>query len=229
MVSLMLAIVSSMLITVLMRLSEGRRQNPTVMLVVNYFVCCLCSWLTAGAQHPFPTAEKLPLVLLLGTISGVLYLGGFVFLQWNLPRNGVVLSATFQKLGVVVPTVMAILFFGETPRILQVLGILLTLAAIILMQEKQDQSAGSLPGLIVLLLCGGLADTIVPYDEKDGSGNGFNFVNYNAHDMMNVLEYALSLYENHTEWAELVKNVMKVDFSWSVSAKKYIDIYDSLM
>lgn len=160
MVSLMLAIVSSMLITVLMRLSEGRRQNPTVMLVVNYFVCCLCSWLTAGAQHPFPTAEKLPLVLLLGVISGVLYLGGFVFLQWNLPRNGVVLSATFQKLGVVVPTVMAILFFGETPRILQVLGILLTLAAIILMQEKQDQSAGSLPGLIVLLLCGGLADTM---------------------------------------------------------------------
>ncbi|MBQ7312082.1 MAG: glycogen synthase GlgA [Clostridia bacterium] len=81
----------------------------------------------------------------------------------------------------------------------------------------------------VVRKCGGLADTIVPYDEKDGSGNGFNFVNYNAHDMMNVLEYALSLYENHTEWAELVKNVMKVDFSWSVSAKKYIDIYDSLM
>jgi shikimate dehydrogenase len=37
------------------------------------------------------------------------------------------------------------------------------------------------------------------------------------------------LYENHTEWAELVKNVMKVDFSWTVSAKKYIDIYTSLM
>ena len=77
--------------------------------------------------------------------------------------------------------------------------------------------------------CGGLYDTIKPYNAKEGTGNGFTFANYNAHDMMYVLESALSLYENHTEWAELVKNVMKVDFSWTVSAKKYIDIYTSLM
>ncbi|MGN1345460.1 MAG: glycogen synthase GlgA [Eubacteriales bacterium] len=77
--------------------------------------------------------------------------------------------------------------------------------------------------------CGGLADTIRPYNENDGTGNGFSFTNYNAHDMMHVMEYALSLYANHTKWSELVKNVMKVDFSWTVSAKKYIDIYRSLM
>jgi starch synthase len=77
--------------------------------------------------------------------------------------------------------------------------------------------------------CGGLHDTIKAYDAEKGTGNGFTFANYNAHDMMYVLESALSLYENHTEWAELVKNVMKVDFSWTVSAKKYIDIYTSLM
>ncbi len=77
--------------------------------------------------------------------------------------------------------------------------------------------------------CGGLADTIRPYNEHDGSGNGFTFTNYNAHDMMHVLEYALSLYADHTKWDELVGNVMKVDFSWTVSAKKYIDIYTSLV
>ena len=160
MVSLMLAMVSSMLITVLMRLSEGRRRNPTAMLAMNYVTCCLCSWLTAGMPNPVPAQEGVGMTLLLGVVAGFLFLGGFVFLQWNLPRNGVVLSATFQKLGVVVPTVMAILFFGETPRILQVLGILLTLAAIILMQGKGDKGAGSLPGLIALLLCGGLADAM---------------------------------------------------------------------
>ncbi len=77
--------------------------------------------------------------------------------------------------------------------------------------------------------CGGLADTIRPYNEHDGSGNGFTFTNYNAHDMMHVLEYALSLYADHTKWDGLVGNVMKVDFSWTVSAKKYIDIYTSLV
>lgn len=77
--------------------------------------------------------------------------------------------------------------------------------------------------------CGGLRDTVTAYNEDDKTGNGFTFANYNAHDMMYVMKSALSLYENHTEWAQLVKNVMNVDFSWAVSAKKYIDIYNSLM
>ena len=76
---------------------------------------------------------------------------------------------------------------------------------------------------------GGLYDTIHAYNEYDGSGNGFSFTNYNAHEMKNIVEYAVSLYMGKPEcWADLVKNVMKVDFSWRVSAKKYIDIYTKL-
>ncbi len=77
--------------------------------------------------------------------------------------------------------------------------------------------------------CGGLADTIVAYNEYEESGNGFSFKNYNAHDMMNTIYYALKLYSNHSKWNKLVKNAMKVDFSWNVSAKKYIDIYNNLL
>ena len=157
MISLILAIVSSMLITVIMRVSETRRRNPTVMLAMNYFTCCVCSWLTAGMPALFPAQEGLPMAMGLGVIAGVLFLLGFVLLQWNLTRNGVVLPATFQKLGVIVPTVMAIVFFGETPRLMQVIGIALTIAAIILMQGKSGER-GSLGGLIALLLAGGLAD-----------------------------------------------------------------------
>lgn len=81
----------------------------------------------------------------------------------------------------------------------------------------------------IVRACGGLADTIKPYNEYDGSGNGFSFENYNAHDMMHVINYALSMYHETAKWAELVKNVMNVDFSWDVSAKKYIDIYKDMM
>jgi starch synthase len=76
--------------------------------------------------------------------------------------------------------------------------------------------------------CGGLADTIRPYNEYDGSGNGFTFTNYNAHDMMNVIRYACSMFADHSKWDNLVKVVMNVDFSWNVSAKRYIDIYARL-
>lgn len=77
--------------------------------------------------------------------------------------------------------------------------------------------------------CGGLADTIRAFNEYTGEGNGFSFKRYNAHDMKNVIDYALVMYKDDAKWSHLVKNVMKMDFSWNVSAKKYIDIYKKLL
>ncbi len=77
--------------------------------------------------------------------------------------------------------------------------------------------------------CGGLADTIRAYNQYDGSGNGFSFKNYNAHDMMNVIKMALNIYSNSEKWLRIVKSSMNTDFSWNLSAKKYIDIYNGLL
>ncbi len=76
---------------------------------------------------------------------------------------------------------------------------------------------------------GGLADTIQAYNEYEGTGNGFSFKNYNAHEMMNVIKYAMYIYSMPEKWAEIVKTSMNTDFSWDLSAKKYIDIYNGLM
>ncbi len=76
---------------------------------------------------------------------------------------------------------------------------------------------------------GGLYDTIKPYNKYDGSGNGFTFANYNAHDMMNVIKSAIELFHNEEKWAALVQNVMAVDFSWNASAEKYVEIYKNLI
>jgi len=76
---------------------------------------------------------------------------------------------------------------------------------------------------------GGLFDTIKPYNKYTGEGNGFTFANYNAHEMKDVVENSIKLYmENPAEWSHLVKSAMNMDFSWRVSAKKYIDIYEKL-
>ena len=85
---------------------------------------------------------------------------------------------------------------------------------------------GTLP---IVRETGGLKDTITPYNEYTGEGNGFSFADYNADDMMHVLEYAMDIYYNRrTEWNKIVKNAMKSDFSWNVSADKYISMYREL-
>lgn len=75
---------------------------------------------------------------------------------------------------------------------------------------------------------GGLYDTIKPYNRYDGTGNGFSFANYNAHEMMAVVRMAEELFCDRRAWLRLVRRVMAVDFSWNVSAEKYIELYKSL-
>lgn len=160
MLALFLAILSSTLVTVVMRVSETRSKNRTSLLAVNYLVCSVLSAAFTGTTDLLPAAQILPTALLLGLISGALYLGGFLLLQWNINRNGVVLPATFMKLGVIVPTLMAILVFREAPRLTQVVGIIAAVAAIIFMKDKTTDRPGSTLGLILLLLCGGLCDSM---------------------------------------------------------------------
>lgn len=168
MMYLILAMVSSMLVSVVMRLSEKQGATGTWKLAVNYVMCAGMSLWFSGSPQLFPAAEGLPTALLLGGVTGVLYLLGFVLLQWNTRRNGVVLPATFMKLGVIVPTVMSILLFGEAPKPLQMAGIALALAAIVLIQGRSREETGSLLGLIALLLSGGTADAMSKIFEEMG-------------------------------------------------------------
>ena len=77
---------------------------------------------------------------------------------------------------------------------------------------------------------GGLKDTVEPYNEYEGRGDGFSFTNYNPWDMMEVINYAKYTYFVHRkEWDELVARGMQKDFSWDASRYKYEGIYSWLI
>ena len=73
---------------------------------------------------------------------------------------------------------------------------------------------------------GGLKDTIIPYNEYENTGDGFSFTNYDAGDMLNVINYSKKVfYENKRQWNQIVDRGMAKDFSWTVSMEKYAGIY----
>ncbi|RDW16205.1 glycogen synthase GlgA [Oceanobacillus chungangensis] len=76
---------------------------------------------------------------------------------------------------------------------------------------------------------GGLKDTVIPYNELTGEGNGFSFANYNAHELLRVLRYSLAIYHYQTEWQQLLRNVNKSQFSWKDSAREYSNLYEQLV
>lgn len=110
----------------------------------------------------------------LGVLCGILYLVNFVLLQTSMRYNGVVLSSTFMKLGVLVPTAMAVVIFRERPEILQMLGMAMALAAIIMIHFDQNTDQGMLDSakrsglLLLLLLVSGFTDSMANVYDKAG-------------------------------------------------------------
>ncbi|WP_110927964.1 glycogen synthase GlgA [Bacillus massiliglaciei] len=85
---------------------------------------------------------------------------------------------------------------------------------------------GTLP---IVRETGGLRDTVIPYNQFTGEGNGFSFANYNAHEMLYIIEQAVALYRfQPMKWKELVSHAMAEDYSWAASSQKYIELYESL-
>ena len=84
---------------------------------------------------------------------------------------------------------------------------------------------GSIP---VVRETGGLYDSIKGYWEKDGEifGNGFTFANYRSEELGDRIYAALALYADPAKRKAMVSKVMSTDFSWSASAKKYLEMYE---
>lgn len=168
MLSLIFAIVSSALVSIMMRVGETKSGSKMGLLVCNYTVCSLLAGFFT-LQNPLPGAgDGIPLALGLGLFGGFLFLYSLVVFQQSISRNGIVLSSTFMKLGVLVPTLMAMLVFREQPKVMQLLGLALALAAILVLNfaPGQRMNAGG-KGLLILLLlvCGGTDALTNVYDK----------------------------------------------------------------
>ena len=77
---------------------------------------------------------------------------------------------------------------------------------------------------------GGLKDTVHAFVDYAGTGNGFSFASYNAHDMLHVIREACGVFRfNKPAWSKLIMQGMQSDFSWGSSADKYIEVYKTAM
>ena len=79
----------------------------------------------------------------------------------------------------------------------------------------------------VVRATGGLKDTIT--DCRNGNGNGFLFENYDAAEFLSTIRQAIHLYTYYEDdWQNLMRDAMRRDFRWDLSAKAYVEMYASL-
>ena len=158
---LLLAILSSSMISIVMRFSSSKISANLTMIATNYFVCSLLGAVYAGFDLVRPGVQGFPVTLGLGLISGVLYLTSLMMFQSNTNKRGVVLSSVFMKLGLLVPIVASVLFFSEIPTVYQIVGFVIAIGAIILINRNSEAGGQSFGiGLIIMLLLSGGADVM---------------------------------------------------------------------
>ncbi len=85
---------------------------------------------------------------------------------------------------------------------------------------------GSVP---IVRSTGGLADTVLDYDPSSGEGSGFVFQRYASMDLFAAVIRAIENYKQRDAWRRLMEYDMRLDFSWTVSAQKYVDVYHRAM
>lgn len=169
---LFLAIASSAMVSVCMRASEKYVRGTMVMFTANYAVCLVMSRFYMGEIRLFTAQNGMGLAVVLGVVSGMLYLLNFVLLQRNIRLNGVVLSSASMKLGaVLIPVVAAMLLFHERMKGLQLAGAMLAMTAILLINlEKGGVHQGRRKiDLLLLLAVSGVTDTMANLYDKAGA------------------------------------------------------------
>jgi starch synthase len=94
------------------------------------------------------------------------------------------------------------------------------------LNQMYSMRYGTIP---VVRATGGLDDTVQSVDPASVSGNGFKFGPYSAAAMLEKIREAIYFYNQPEAWAKIQRNGMVADNSWSAAAKKYIQLYESML
>ncbi len=84
---------------------------------------------------------------------------------------------------------------------------------------------GSIP---VVHHIGGLADTIINFDPRTKTGNGFTFMSYDSSSLLVAIVRAFETYQYKNLWRNLVTVGLKEANSWIIPTKKYIELYKTV-
>ncbi len=97
---------------------------------------------------------------IIGTVAGLFFFLSFIFYQKSVKENGVGISGTFAKLGILVPMIFSIILWRELPSFLQWVGIVISIISILIVnlsKVSSDRLAFN-KTLVLLFLFGGMAE-----------------------------------------------------------------------
>lgn len=167
MLNLIFAIVFSSGNSLIMKFAETRTRNKFSLLLVNYVVAVLfgstliARSISAAGEAGAPELGRVPVLAL---INGAFYVSTFLLLQLNIKKNGATISASLSHMGLVIPVLLSVVVFGESPNVCQGIGVACAIVSLSVISWPGKITSRSHADsrfrwlLIPMLISGGMAD-----------------------------------------------------------------------
>lgn len=159
MIYLISAIGVNLCMTFLMRYSENHNGNRYALNIWNYMAGTIISIVMLEDKTLIWIVDRITLSV--GIINGIGFVVALTLIQLSIRRNGAPLTTTFNRLGILIPTILSAFLFHEIPTSAQIAGLILCIFAIVFMNSgSRDERPVFGVGLILVFLLGGTLDSI---------------------------------------------------------------------
>lgn len=184
MLYLFFAIICSASIALIFKYTENANTNRYLITRSNYFIAFLTSLFmilsrgllsditpeisfvedfklfSSTSSHTLSPYSSIIWGLMVGGVAGFFFFLSFIYYQKSVKENGVGISGTIAKLGILIPMIFSIIIWKELPSGLQWLGIALSLVSILIvnLSPKSLEKVDMKPTIILLFIFGGMAE-----------------------------------------------------------------------
>lgn len=163
MLYLIIAILSNTFMTFVMKISENNNNNRFNVNTINYLCGGFIAYFLIRKEKIFLFESNYKYAFVLAIINAIFYIACLYLMQANIEKNGAPLTATYNRLGLVIPILVSVFLFKEIPNIMQLVGCGLALFAIYYINQKKEKEINlnnNYYFLIGVFLVGGFVDTL---------------------------------------------------------------------
>ena len=156
MLNLIVLICANVIMIFIMKKSDESNTDSRQTLFINYITAFILSCISFLLKYRMEINYSL---FLLAIVNGILMAICMILQKKSIVDNGAGISTIYNRLGIIIPTVFSIVFLNEAPKYTNLLGIALSIIAIILSYNKtNEQSLIKYKYLFSILIFGGLID-----------------------------------------------------------------------
>lgn len=179
MIFLLLSILISTLFGISFKIISVKNINSFQAIIVNYVVAGTLGFLTTkSAVTPLNVIHEsfFPLAVFLG----IIFISSLFVIAETTAKQGISVAQVANRMSVVIPICIAILFYGDGVSVSKIIGIVLAIIAVYLVSHKETEGkqADKFWWLFPLIIfaCSGIIDSSINYAQR----NLLNDLNFDA-------------------------------------------------